>query len=175
MTVTIPDYVEAEANVAVWFVPAIASATGAPTVAEIAAGVNLTCYSPEVWGGVTAEQNRGEQRRMCSRETFETLGRIRRSVADFTLTYLPQSLDTPGNTANKPIEMMAEGTPGWLVIRYGLDSQAAAVAGQVVDTLEVISGVQNKATGGGDEFAPLTYTQGVSSQSQLYENKVVLA
>lgn len=173
MTTTIPDYVAAENNVVVWFVPAIASATGAPTVAEITAGTRLDTFSPETWGGVTSEQSKGQQRRMGIRETFEQLGRITRAVADLTLTYLPQAAGS--DPANKPKTAMAQGTNGFLVVRYGLPIETAAVAAQKVDTIAISCGAQNKNTAASDEFAPLTYTQTVAARGTLKEDLAILA
>jgi hypothetical protein len=92
MTVSIPEYVTAEGNVKVAYVPAIASVT-APTATELngASAVDITCFLPETWGGITADQSKGEQRRMCTKESFQSFGRTTRTVADFTYTYLPQA------------------------------------------------------------------------------------
>lgn len=172
MTVSIPEFVTAEGNVKVAFVPAIAN-LAAPTVAELTAtgAVDITCYLPETWGGITADQAKGEQRRMCSKESFETLGRIKRAVADLTYTYLPQSPDT--DAANKVKKALATGVNGFLVTRYGPDATDAFAVGDVVDVLPIEAGAQNKNTGGSDEFAPLTITQGISATGVLEEDAVV--
>ena len=172
MTVSIPEFVTAEGNVKVAFVPAIAN-IAAPTVTELNAGVDITCYLPETWGGITADQARGEQRRMCSKESFEILGRITRQVADFTYTYLPQ--EDSSDPANKVKTTMAPGTPGFLVMRYGPAATDAWAAADVVDVIPVEAGAQTKNTGGSDEFAPLTITQGVSATGVLEEDAVVAA
>lgn len=172
MTVTIPEFVTAEGNVKVAFVPAIANLS-APTTTELAAGVDITCYLPETWGGITADQARGEQRRMCSKEAFETLGRIKRAIADFTYTYLPQAAAT--DPANKVKKTMAPGTNGYIVTRYGPDATDAFATADIVDVLPAECGAQTKNTGGSDEFAPLTITQGVSATGVLVEDAVVAA
>ena len=171
MTVTIPDYVTAEGRIKVAFVPAVT--TTAPTLTELNAGVDVTCYLPENWGGVTGEQSKGEQRRMCSREVFETLGRVKRTAADFTATYLPQAAGSADG--NKAKTAMAAGTQGFLVIRYGIDAIEPWTAGDKVDILPVTTGVQNKSTAASDEFAPLTYTQSVAARGPLVEDKTVVA
>lgn len=172
MTVSIPEYVAAENNISVWFLPAIASATGAPTVAEMTAGVRLDIYSPDTWGGVTGAQNKGEQRRMGIREVFEQLGRITRSVADFTLTHLPQ--EDAAHEGNEAKTAMAQGTIGHLVVRYGEPIETAVAAAQTVDSIKVECGVQNKNTAAQDEFAPLTYTQQVAARGPLKEDVAIL-
>lgn len=172
MTVTIPEYVTAEGNVKVAYVPAIASLT-APTAVELnaAAAVDITCYLPETWGGVTAEQSRGTQRRMCSKETFETLGRTSRSVADITYTYLPQG--TTSDPGNKVKTALTPGSKGYLVVRYGPAATTAFAAAQKVDILPVEVGAPSKNTGGADEFAPLTITQGFGARDVMKEDVAV--
>ena len=170
MTVTIPEFVTAEGNVKVAWIPAIAD-LNAPTLVELNAGVDITCYLPETWGGITADQAKGEQRRMCSKESFETLGRIKRAVADLTYTYLPQAPDT--DAGNKVKKALATGVSGYLVTRYGPDATDAFATGDVVDVLPVEAGAQNKNKGGSDEFAPLTITQGMSARGVLEEDAVV--
>lgn len=170
MTVTIPDYVEAEGNVKVAWIPAVA-APAAATVAELNAGVDLECYLPETWGGITGEQSKGEQRRMCTKEAFEAFGRVKRSISPLTATYMPQ--DAAGAAGNEAKTAMAEGTEGYIVVRYGLPSATAWAASQVYDIIPAKAGVQNKNTNAQDEFAPLTYTQEVIATGPLVEDGVV--
>jgi len=167
MTVTIPEFVTAEGNVKVAWIPAIAD-LNAPTLVELNAGVDITCYLPETWGGITADQAKGEQRRMCSKESFETLGRIKRAIADITYTYLPQAPGT--DPANKVKTTLTAGAHGFLATRYGLPATDAWSASDVLDVLPAEAGAQNKNTGGSDEFAPLTITQGLSATGVLVED-----
>jgi hypothetical protein len=173
MTVTLPDYVAAENNISVWFLPAIASPTGAPTVAEFTAGVRLDPYSPDQWGGVTGDQAKGTQTRMGIRDIIEQLGKLTRGLADFTLTFLPQAAGS--DPANKAKTAMAQGTTGFLAVRYGVAIETAIAAAQKVDTIAIICGVQNKNTAASDEFAPQTYTQAVAAKGVLKEDLAVLA
>lgn len=174
MTVVIPASVTAVGNVKVAFVPALAN-TSAPTVAELTAtgAVDISCFLMPDWGGVTADQNKGQDRRFCSKEAFDRLGTVTRSVADIVYTYLPQAVGT--DPANKAYTTLVQGTNGFLVIRYGLDVSVAFTAAQKVDVLPVTLGVQTKAVAGSDEFAPLTVTQGMGATGILVRDAVVAA
>lgn len=169
MTASIPESVAAEGNVNVYFLPAGVN-LAALTVAEFTAGVDITCFLPEVWDGITGEQSKGEQTRMCLKESFEVLGKIKRSISDLTYTYLPQEDGT--DPANKVKTMLATGSNGVVVVRYGLPAPTAIAAAQKYDAIRSTTGVQNKNTKGSDEFAPLTITQSISAQGALTEGAV---
>lgn len=172
MTVVIPNSIVAQGNVKVAFVPAIAN-TSTPTVVEMTAtgAVDVSCYLMPDWGGVTADQNKGSDRRFCSTQAFERLGIISRSVADLVYTYLPQTVGT--DTANSAYTKLATGTNGFLVIRYGKSVGSAFATGDKVDILPVTLGAQTKAVSGSDEFAPLTVTQGVGATGLLVQDAVL--
>ena len=174
MTVVIPASVTAQGNVSAWFVPAIASVT-APTVAEITAtgAVDLSCFLMPDWGGVTADQNKGEDRRFCSTESFDRLGTVKRSIADLVYTYLPQG--TSSDPGNKVYTALPKGATGYLVLRYGLPTTTALAAAQKVDIIPIKAGARSKSAQGSDEFAPLTVTQGLGATGVLVEDSVVAA
>ncbi len=158
MTVEIPEWVAAEGNVKAVFVPTVASMT-APSAATVNAGVDLSCFLMPDWDGPGGSQNKGEQRRFCSKETFDVLGRIKRNVAALSYTYLPQELGTPGHDANEAYEALLEGNTGVLVVGYGLDPVDPFAAGDIADLIPVECGFQTKSARGSDEFAPLTVMQ----------------
>lgn len=168
MTVSIPESVTAEGNVKAVFVPVFAN-VDAPTVVETTAGVDISCFLMPDWDGPTANQNTGEKRRFCSRETFTSLGRVQWELAPLVYTYLPQELGTPGNEANAVYEALTEGVTGYLVIGYGIEPERDFAAGDIVDIFPVECGAQSKGVRGEDEFAPLTVTQtlGVSGPASL--------
>ena len=161
-TVTVPDYVPAQNYVSVFFLPTIAS-QAAPTVAEFTAGVDITPFLPVDWAGITGDQAKGSQTRMALPESFEILGRITRSISEFVYTYLPQAAGS--DPANKVYTAMAAGSAGYIAVRYGVPTSTSIAATQKVESIKVITGVQNKQTTGTDEFAPLTVTQSVSAQA----------
>ena len=170
MTAEIPEWVAAEGNVAVFFLPAAAN-LAAITTAEFTAGVNITPYMPEVWEGITGEQAKIEQTRMSLKESFEVLGKIKRALADATYTHLPQEDNT--DPANKVKAALASGNTGVIAVRYGPDANAAIAAGQKYDAIRIATGVQNKNTRAANEGGPLTITQSFSAQGALVEDGVV--
>lgn len=174
MTVVIPASVAAQGNVSVYFVPAI-STVSAPTVAELTAtgAVDISCFLMPDWGGITADQNKGEDRRFCSTEAFDRLGIVKRTVADLVYTYLPQA--TGSTAGNKAYTALTNGATGFLVMRYGLPTTTALATGQKLDIIPVQAGARSKTAQGSDEFAPLTVTQGLGATGVLVEDAVVAA
>lgn len=169
MAVVTPDGVQAEGNVAVWFVSG-ALTVAAPTVAQITAGTQLAGY---IKGGSftpTAEQSTGDDRRLASRETYQVLGRVTRGFDDVQYVYNPQELGTPGHEDNDAYEALVEGATGHIVIRWGLDADTALAADDVVDIIPIECGAQRKVgPAENDEFARLVVSQrwGVTSASSI--------
>lgn len=155
MTVTIPASIDAEGNVKVVWVPVIAGA--APTAAELLAGTDITCYLMPDWDGPTAAQNVGEDRRFCSKQVFDRLGRVKWSIADLNYTYDPQAATS--TAPNKAFLALATGNVGNIVVAYGADPTIALAAGKKVDIFPSKCGQQVKAARGADEFAPLVVKQ----------------
>ena len=155
MTVTIPTSVTAEGNVKAVWVPVIAGA--APTAAELAAGTDITCYLMPEWDGPSAEQNTGDDRRFCSTQTFDRLGRVKWTISPLMYTYDPQG--TAISVPNKVYTALAAGNVGNVVMAYGIPSSTVIVATKKVDVFPSKCGVQVKSARGSDEFAPLTVTQ----------------
>lgn len=155
MTVTIPTSVTAEGNVKVVYVPVIAGA--APTAAELAAGTDVSCYLMPDWDGPSANQNTGDDRRFCSKQTFDRLGRVKWTISDLSYTYDPQG--TGASAPNKVYTALATGNTGNLVVAYGINPAVAIIATKKVDVFPVTCGQQFKKARGSDEFAPLTVMQ----------------
>jgi len=158
MTVVIPESVSAQGNVKAVFVPAIADPSSGPDSTELAAGTDIGRYLMPEWEGPSGEQNTGEDSRFYSTQTFTRLGRNTNSIADLVYTYKPQGVTAPDD-ANDAYDALAEGNTGFLVMGYGIDAAATLTTGDIVDVYPIECGVQNKATTGEDEFAPLTVTQ----------------
>ena len=177
MTSSVPESVTAEGNVKAAFVPAIAAPDTGPTVAEMTAGVIISGFLMPGWGGFAGTQNKGDDRRFNSRQTFQKLGRVNHEVVPLEGTLLPQELGTPGHAANKVYETLAPDTVGWLVIGYGLDAEENApfVATDIVDYAPIQAGEQFKGAVGADEFAPLTYTQELVTTGLKRTDKAIVA
>lgn len=171
MSVTIPESVSAEGNVKAVFVPALAN-PAAPSAAELAAAVDISCYLMPDWDGPTATQNTGEDRRFCSRQTFSRLGRVQWEIAPLVYTYDPQG--SVGN-ANAVYDALAQGNRGHIVMGYGIDAADDLASGDKVDVFPIEAGVQVKAARGADEFAPLTVTQTVAVTGPVSQDVAVAA
>lgn len=145
MSVTFPDGVVAQGNELVIFVPTLAN-PAAPTDDELTAAgaVNLSCYLRGF--EPTAEQASIADIRLCSKEQFETPGRVTNTINDLVYVYDPQDAGavTPG-AENLAYHALADGTEGYLVARRGLDAQSVAIAAtQVVDVYPVKMGAQRR-------------------------------
>lgn len=170
MTVTIPNSITAEGNVKVVFVPTIAGA--APTAAELAAGTDISCFLMPDWDGPSAAQSTGDDRRFCSRQTFDRLGRVKWTISELSYTYDPQAAtSTP---ENKVYLALATGNTGKLCIAYGVNPAVAIAAAKKVDMFPVTCGQQDKKARGSDEFAPLTVKQTLAVTGLAVLDAVVL-
>lgn len=171
MTVSIPESVKAEGNVIAIVFPAMAG--DAPTVAELTAGVNISCYLMPDWDGPSPTQNTGDSRRFCSRQTFTELGRVSWEIAPLVYTYDPQA--APGAEVNKVYDALAPGNTPLLFMGYGLDAAEAVESAAKGDVFPVECGVQGKQARGTDEFAPLTVTQTLAVTGPVSQDIAVAA
>jgi hypothetical protein len=163
MPVTIPPGVKAEGNLKVSFVPTIAVVT-APTATEVnaAGALDISFFLTAGNFKPSGEQARGEDRRVGSKQTFETLGREKSTIDDLVYVADPQAAALAAN--NKAMELFQPGVSGFFVVRYGLDAETVDfTAAQKVDVWPIIFGVQNKVPlDENDEFAKIRITQPVA-------------
>ena len=163
MPVTIPTGVKAEGNLKVAYVPTIASVT-APTVAEVTAAGALDISFFLTAGNFqpSGEQARGDDRRVGSKQTFETLGREKSTISD--LIYIADPQAAAATPSNKAMELFQPGVAGFFVVRYGLDAETVDfVAAQKVDVWPIVFGAQNKVPlAEDDEFAKIRIVQPVA-------------
>lgn len=176
MTVVFPEGVSAEGNIKVAFVPAIAVLTAPEVADEINAtgSVDLSCYITSEFE-VAREQSTGEDRRLCSKEVFQTLGRVTNSVPATDYVYYPQA--DAADPKNKAFDTLKQDVTGFLVIRYGLDARETDWAAlQKVDVVPVVCGVQRKlGSVGADEFAKLRIQQMFGVTGPMVEDAVLAA
>lgn len=176
MPVTIPAGVKYEGNLKVAYVPTIASVT-APTVAELTAtgALDVSFFITAGNFKPNAEQARGDDRRVGSKQTFQTLGRENATIDDIVYIVDPQAAS--GTASNKAYELFQNGVTGFFVARYGLDAETVDfVAAQKVDVWPIIFGVQNKTQQEADnEFAKITVTQAVAVTGPVKRNIAVAA
>lgn len=137
---TIPPGVSSDGMTRVWFVPALAD-TSAPTVAEITAGFDITCYLTTDGFKVGGSQEKGEDARLCSPQVFETAGRFKPTVEPLVYVFDPQD---PTNTslANAAYKELTMGRKGYLVYRMGMAFDTALASTQKVWIDTVTMGAQ---------------------------------
>lgn len=130
MTVTIPNPpgIDAAGKGAVYWVPALADPS-APTVAEIAAGVVLSC-ALDTWP-TTVDQSTTSKSKYCDAQPRQRLGKPQYSAGPIVYDYDPQGVDTSGNYGY--YDDLTPGLDGFFIDRRGIDSKAAVAAGQKVD------------------------------------------
>lgn len=128
-----------DGNMAVWIVPAIAN-TAAPTVAEITAGVDISCYLTPDGYAPTAEQATITDNRLCSTETFGQPGRKTRGLS---LTGIDNTNSVHEAAFNEMVEALPEGAEVFVVRRRGLpfDTPIAATT-QKVSVLPIKPGMK---------------------------------
>lgn len=174
--VTIPAGIKAEGNLKVAYVPTIAVVT-APTVAEVTAAGALDISFFLTAGNFkpSGEQARGDDRRVGSKQTFETLGREKSTIDDIVYIADPQAAALA--VANKAMELFQPDVTGFFVVRYGLDAETVDfAAAQKVDVWPIVFGVQNKvALDENDEFAKIRITQGVAVTGIVRKDKAITA
>lgn len=177
MTVVFPTGVTAEGNVKAKVVPAIANRSAPSLATEInsAAAVDVSGFLMAGAFSPGAEQGRGTNRRLGSKQTFQTLGRENPSIEDIRYVYYPQS--APADPNNKAYETLISGFAALLVVRYGLDATTSAfAASQKVDIYPVAFGVQRKdPPPEDDEFALLTVTQAIAVTGVVTRDAVIAA
>jgi hypothetical protein len=139
MTVNFPDGVDAQGNASLWFLPAIADPS-APTLAEFAAGVNLSCAIDGF--SAPSEQGSSQDIRYCSKQNFENPGRVTTTIDPIAYVYDPQ--DPTNNTEYKHYNVLKAGVKGYLVNRLGVDVNTAIAATDVVDVYPVTAGNQSR-------------------------------
>ena len=130
-----PPGIDAAGKGGLYFVPAIAKIT-APTVAELNAGVNLSCL---VYGwNPNGSQGKVERVRYCYTNSAESLGRVTYAPDAIEYDYDPQKAsESTGDYAH--VAKLAPGTKGYIVDRRGL---APSVAFASTQTLEIVMPVE---------------------------------
>lgn len=124
------------------YLPTVA-AQGAVKLTELAAAttVHLTCniraFSP------TAEQTKTKKYRLCSKQGFDSLGRVDWTIERPVFIDDPQALDS---STDYPHKALVEGTTGFILRRQGLDSSpgnfAAFAVAQRYDLFPITFGVR---------------------------------
>lgn len=132
---TIPAAIPSDGTVSVRWVPAIADTTAPKLATEINAvgSVALECYLKENFSP-DASTDAVEDRRMCSKQVFQTAGTTTVTISDLIGVYDPQDLAA---VASKAYVALAPGANGFLVVRWGVDVDTAWTVGDLVDVFPV--------------------------------------
>ena len=130
MSITIPNPpgIDAAGRGAVFWVPAIAD-PATPTVAELQAGVALSC-ALDTWP-TTVDQSTTSRSKYCDSQPRQQLGKPQYSAGPIVYDYDPQGADTSGHYAY--YDDLTPGLDGYFVDRRGVDAEEAIAAGQKVD------------------------------------------
>lgn len=173
MVAYFPTFKKAEGNSKVVFVETLI-APGAPTVAEVTGGLDVSNFLMGGQWQPGADQAKGDDRRHGSKETFEQLGRTKRTIANLVYGGDPQA--APAAPDNEAYETLVEGTTGYFLHRLGLDVDTAAAATQKWNVYPVELGAQvDTPLAEDDEFAKLTVTQAVAVTGPVLRNVAVVA
>ena len=143
ITIPAPRGIDAAGRESGWWVPAIANPTK-PTVAEITAGINLSCA---LYGFETSvDQPTTTTAHLCDVQPVQRPGRATYSVGTLVVDDDPQHTDSTGNY--EYLEVIVPGAQGFLVRRRGLLAKrdAAVVAAQYVDVIPADIGTLNRVS-----------------------------
>ena len=114
---------------------------GAPTVAELTAGLDVSCA---VYGwNPNGTQGKVERTRYCSKGAYESLGKAKYEADPIEYDYDPQKpTETTGDY--RTYAEMTPGKKGYLVDRRGLEYDVAVASTQIVDVYPIELGIQNR-------------------------------
>jgi len=132
---TIPSSVPTDGFVSVKWVATIADTSAPKLATEINAttSVALECYLKENFSPDSSTEA-VEDRRMCSKQVFQTPGTTTVSISELVGVYDPQDLE---GLSSKAYAALAPGATGFLVVRWGVDVDTAWTAGDLVDVFPV--------------------------------------
>lgn len=155
-------------HIAVWALPSIASNTLAPTVAEMAAGINLTC-DIEKGSNIltyTGDQTSTASGSLCEDVQIETWTG---SVFGGDMTYFRRFTSGAPATDDVTITLPDPGEYTYIVVREGYAFDLAVAAAQVVDVFYTQAGTQQKIRGTGENTLRLkqTYLQAGAARANI--------
>lgn len=136
---TQPASVPTNGTILAIFVEAIAD-PAAPAIGEVTdpTSLDVTCYLTGDGLNTATTENSIEDPRACSRQTYESPG-------DFTDTLEFTYVFNPASPADDEAHLaLPQGTTGFIVIRWAVDSEQAVAIGDIVDVYPVTAGVQRK-------------------------------
>ena len=175
MTVVFPDAVKAQGRISVTAVPVDSLAsTSAPSLADLADGVNISMYLYSGSGVPTSTTATGEApRRLGSTEVAQELGTTSRTIGDLSYVYNTQRPDS--DPANAAKALLDEGSEVYLVYRYGIDADTPLAVGDKVNIWRAQLGPQNEGATGDGDFDQLNITQAAISKAPPVKGVALVA
>lgn len=134
-TGTRPVAVAADGNVRIFFISTIT--LSAPTVAQLTAGQEMSYYLTTDGFQPAVDEQTITDERMGDQQTFENRGRHTYSLQNVRYVF-----NTPSAANDEAALLLAAGTTGYFVVRWGLDADTAWVAAQKIDIFPVVMGIQ---------------------------------
>ena len=169
MALTIPPGVDAEGRRNAIWTPTL---TDSVAILTGATAVELVCYLSKGTLGVSAETERGTDERECTKQVFEVLGKSTWTLNDLEYVWEPQA--TAPSPTNKAYETLIPRTPGFLTIRFGLDTDTALAVGQRVWQFPITVGEQVPKTPEGAAAEKLKIVQSVVVTGNIVKDKVLV-
>lgn len=150
------------------------TSTSAPSLADLATGVNISMYLYAGSGMATSSTATGEApRRLGSSETEQEFGTTSRTIADLSYVYSPQK---PSNDpANAAKELLEEGAVVYLIYRFGVDADTPLAVGDKVNIWRAQLGPQNEGMTGDGDFDQLNITQAAISKAPPVKGVALVA
>lgn len=150
---SVPPSVPVDGQLRVWWVPALAS-TAAPSVTEVTAGVDVTCYFVETKAGVSKDQSTIADRRMCNTTALQIPGAGTATADDITYIYDPQAPSS--DPMNVAFDELQEESVGHYVVRRGVTYDTVATAAQQVEVQSCTNGVRWDSSNPTEDFSKMT-------------------
>lgn len=155
----------ADGNVKVVVATAVADPS-APTVAELEAATDISCYLTPDGFSFAQDQAVITDDRLCSTQTFSKAGR-----KSYTLTLTGIDNTNSDNEAeyNEFVETLAEGSPRVVYARYGLPYEDDFAASQKVRVIPIDVGAKTEMAPEANSVLRAMVNTFVSGSSELVE------
>lgn len=152
----------ADGNVKVVIATAVAG--DIPTLAELTAAVDISCYLTADGFAYAVEQAAITDERLCSTETFNLPGRKTTTLA---LTGIDNTNSPLEDEYNEMADTLTEGAQRYAVYRSGLPYDAAFAAGQKVRLIPFLTGVKTEIAPEANSVLRSTWATFPNGPSQL--------
>lgn len=153
----------ADGNVKVVVATAVADPS-APTVAELDAAVDISCYLTPDGFAFAQDQAVITDDRLCSTQTFSKAGRKSYTLQ---LTGIDNTNSDNELEFNEFVEVLVEGAPRVVYARYGMPYESPFVAAQKVRSIPIDVGAKTEIAPEANSVLRSTVNTFVSGSSEL--------